>query len=1172
MKLKASAGAVLRLLSFLISPGFVLSEQLVRCLSIFILKLPAMRHTRLMFFVAMLFLQCSRQAELPPADTLFTMVPAEYSGVDFANRVQYTEELNCYTFRNFYNGGGVGLGDFNNDGLVDIFFCANMSSNRLYLNRGEFRFEDVTEKAGVGSKNVWTSGVSVADVNGDGWLDLYVMKSGPPGGQQRHNELFINNGPPSENETSGFIPTFTEQAKAYGIADEGLSVHGAFFDYDLDGDLDLYLLNNSLRSVGGYDLIPGQRNKPDPAGGNKLYRNDGGHFTNVTSEAGIYSSNIGFGLGVSVGDLNLDGWPDLFVSNDFFERDYLYLNNADGTFREVLEDCLKETSMGSMGADIADLNNDAWPDIFVTEMLPEDDRRIKTKTKFEDWDLYQREVKAGYFHQFTRNTLQINLGAGGKTTEHPVFSEISRMAGVHATDWSWGALAFDMDNDGYRDLFVANGIGKDLTDQDYVNFYSDPDNVRAALAKEGKAITQMVDAMPSEKLPNYAFQNTLAEGRSNERLPAFKNRATEWGLAEPSFSNGSAYADLDNDGDLDLVVNNQDMPAFIFRNNSRQLLPENHYLTLELIGEGANTRALGAKAIALCNGKRFYAEVAPMRGFESTVDTRLHFGLGPHEVVDTLLVIWPDGRSTSRTNVGVDQHLTLKQSQSSEVTDGIRLLHDLVFPSAFGQHGFHLSAVAPPFDFTHRENPFNDFDRDHLIFHMLSAEGPPMATGDVNGDGRPDFFVGGAKDQAGTLFLSNGASYKPVTDFLEPDKICEDSGALFFDADGDGDLDLYMASGGNEFPQTSSALLDRLYLNHGGSFEKSTLPPLLVFESTGTVAAADYDQDGDMDLFVGERLKPFIYGVPGDGYLLQNDGEGRFTDVSATAAPALKRLGMITAAAWADVDADGDPDLVLAGEYMPVQVLRNEGGKLGEPRPVPDSEGWWNCLAVADLDGDGDLDLAAGNHGLNSRFKATAEKPVTMWVNDFDQNGSVEQLVCVYNGEKSYPMVLRNDLVAHMPVLKKKYLKFNNYAEQTIEDIFTPEQLENAIRLEARTMASALFVNDGAGNFEMKPLPTEAQSSPVYAIAAKDLDEDGLPELVLGGNLSRAKPETGIYMGSYGWVLKNMGSGTFKALWPHESGLQVNGEIRSLIWADDVLIIGRNNDSVQAFKRTNPDF
>lgn len=1125
-----------------------------------------MRHLSIALLFATTFLQCSKKADLPPESTLFTLVPSEYSGVDFANMVQYTEELNCYTFRNFYNGGGVGLGDFNNDGLVDLFFCANMSSNKMYLNRGNFQFEDVTEQAGLSSENVWTSGVSVADVNGDGWLDLYVMKSGPPGGAKRHNELFINNGPPSENNRTGFVPTFTEQAKKWGIADEGLSVHGAFFDYDLDGDLDLYLLNNSLRSVGGYDLIPDQRNKPDPAGGNKLYRNDGDHFTNITTAAGIYSSNIGFGLGVSVGDLNLDGWPDLYVSNDFFERDYIYINNANGTFREVLESCTNEISMGSMGADIADLNNDGWPDIFVSEMLPEDDRRIKTKTKFEDWNLYQQEVSAGYFHQFTRNTLQLNLAPGGTTADNPLFTEISRLSGVHATDWSWGALAFDMDNDGYRDLFVANGIGKDLTDQDYVNFYSDPDNVRAALAKEGKAITQMVDAMPSEKLPNYAFRNLLAEGRSKQRIPTFKNMATEWGLATPSFSNGSAYADLDNDGDLDLVINNQDMQAFVYRNNSRQLHPERHYISIELIGDGKNTKALGAKAIAVCQGVRQYAEVAPMRGFESTVDSRLHFGLGNHKVVDTLWVLWPDRRVTMLNAVPADQHLTLRQSDSTPIDGGPETLKNLFFPSASGQHGYRLRLASIPFKYAHLENSFSDFDRDHLIFHMLSSEGPPMAAADVNGDGQSDFYIGSAKDQAGALFVSMGSTYRSVSNFLEADKLSEDSDALFFDADGDGDDDLYVASGGNEFPLTSSALLDRLYFNQGGQFEKSTLPPLLVFESTGAVAAADYDADGDVDLFVGERLKPFYYGVPADGFLLENDGDGRFTDVSSQKAPALKRLGMITTAQWADVDADGDPDLVLAGEYMPVHIFRNEKGSLSKPEIVANSSGWWNCLTVADLDGDGDLDLAAGNHGLNSRFKATEDKPLTMWINDFDQNGTVEQLVCMYYDNEAYPLVLRNDLVTHMPSLKKKFLKFNNYANQTVDDIFSTEQLQNAIRLDAQTLASAVFINNGSGSFQMKPLPPEAQCSPVYAIAVKDLNADSLPELVVGGNLSRAKPETGIYMGSYGWVLNNQGGGEFKALWPDESGLRVKGEIRNLLWNGELLFIARNNDSLMAFQ------
>ncbi len=937
-------------------------------------------HKAFVLSVLMLSVAACRQKVELKTDTLFTLVPSEYSGIEFANNVKYTEELNCYTFRNFYNGGGVGLGDFNNDGLLDIFFCGNMVSNRLYLNKGNFKFEDITEQAGVGSSGVWSSGVSIADVNGDGWLDIYVCKSGPPGGEKRHNELFINNKD----------LTFTEKSKDYNLHDEGLSVHAAFFDYDLDGDLDLYLLNNSLRSVGGYDLIKGQRNTPDPQGGNKLYRNDTRNngepfFIDVTSATNIFSSNIGFGLGVAIGDLNQDKLPDMFVSNDFFERDYLYLNSYDGYFEEALEDCIRETSMGSMGADIADLNNDGWPDIFVTEMLPESDLRIKTKTKFENWDLYQQEVKNGYYHQFTRNALQLNLGAAtaleanhqslkidafpeeySKVGVH--FTEISRLAGVQATDWSWGALIFDMDNDGWKDIFVANGIGKDLTDQDYVNFYSDPDNVRAVLKAEGKAITKMVDDMPAEKIANYAFQNQLFQSKFPKpkkytiqeldslgvypqaemkyrspqlKVPTFQNKAAEWGLAQPSFSNGSAYGDLDNDGDLDLVVNNQDMPAFIYRNNADTLLKNNRFLNLKIVGEGKNTQAIGAKATILHDGKIFYQEIAPMRGFESTVDNRLHFGLGDIEKIDTMVVIWPAyGGAIMMTDVPTNQFLTLKpEDQMDPAFFSAWRAQNWLFQSPHPEDFKKIFKKPSPsfsINYQHRENDFNDFDRDRLIFNMLSASGPPMCKGDVNGDGLEDFYIGGAKDSPGALFLQKaGGGFTQINQAtFEEDKISEDTDCIFFDADGDRDLDLYVASGGNEFPSSASALLDRLYLNDGrGNFTKSQKPPFSKFESTGAVQTADFDGDGDLDLFVGVRLRPFLYGVPCSGFILQNDGKGNFTDVTATVAPALKDIGMITSAAWLDIDSDGDPDLALAGEYMPLTIFKNENGHLQSSNP-----------------------------------------------------------------------------------------------------------------------------------------------------------------------------------------------------------------------------------------------
>ena len=1095
------------------------------------------------------------------SSTLFTSIPPKYSGIDFANNVKYTEELNCYTFRNFYNGGGVGLGDFNNDGLLDIFFCGNMVSNRLYLNKGDFKFEDITDKAGVGSKGVWSSGVSIADVNGDGWLDIYVCKSGPPGGEKRYNELFINNKD----------LTFSEKSKEYGLHDEGLSVHAAFFDYDLDGDLDLYLLNNSLRSVGGYDLIKDQRNLPDPQGGNKLYRNEGGKFTDASAEAGIYRSNIGFGLGVAIGDLDQDGAQDMFVSNDFFERDYLYLNNQSGGFQESLEHCIRETSMGSMGADIADLNNDGRPEIFVTEMLPETDLRIKTKTKFENWDLYQQEIKNGYYHQFTRNALQLNLGS---STDGPIFAEVSRLTGVQATDWSWGALIFDMDNDGWKDIFVANGIGKDLTDQDYVNFYSDPDNVRAVLKKEGKAITKMVDAMPSEKIANYAYQNQLANlpisPFTGSPIPQFQNKATEWGLAEPSFSNGSAYGDLDNDGDLDLVVNNQDMPAFLYRNNADTLLKSNHFLNVQLVSEDNNKFAIGARVYIRQDGRTFYQEIAPMRGFESTVDTRLHFGLGEIQMIDSLEVNWPDGKISVVKNVPANQFLKIEYALSNPgvASPAMGRLSPPVFTPVPDQQSITGH-------YRHQENDFNDFDRDRLIFNMLSASGPPMCKGDVNGDGLEDFYIGGAKDFPGVLFIQkpDGSFVKASESLFETDKISEDTDCLFFDADGDRDMDLYVASGGNEFPSSSSALLDRLYLNDGfGRFSKSEKSPFPQFESTGTVQAADYDGDGDQDLFVGVRLRPFLYGVPCSGFLLQNDGKGNFTNVTATAAPGLKDIGMITSAAWFDMDKDGDPDLALAGEYMPITIFQNDNSRLtlSPSHPLTLSSGWWNCLTVSDLDGDGDLDLIAGNHGLNSRVKASPEKPVTMWVNDFDQNGSAEQIISMYNGDQSYPLALRNDMVMQMPYLKKKYLYFKDYANQTIEDIFVPEQLQNTVKLEAHTFQSAVFLNDGKGHFDRKPLPVEAQFAPVYAVAAQDFDKDGKIDLLLAGNFYRSKPEVGIYDGSYGWFLKGDGKGGFTAQTPSQSGFFVKGEIRAILTIknkkENLVFVGKNNAPMDIFK------
>jgi len=1085
---------------------------------------------------------------------VFELMDAKTSGIAFENSLTYNEEFNVYLYKGFYNGSGVGLGDLNNDGLLDIFFSGNQVDNKCYLNKGDFTFEDVTEITGLASPNVWSTGVSIVDVNGDGKLDVYVCKAGKPDGENRHNELFINQG----NNADG-IPTFIESAEKYGINDVGLSVHATFFDMDKDGDLDMYLLNNSIYPNeivldSGHEL----RQSRDKEESNKLYRNDGGFFTDVSEASGIYGSVIGYGLGVSIGDVNRDSWPDIYVANDFFERDYLYLNNQDGTFSEALEAMLPEISQGAMGVDIADMNHDGYPDIFVTEMLPKGDARRKTKVVFDSWDTYKLKEDKGYHRQFPRNSFQINRGKffDPKKT---YFSEVSRLAGVEATDWSWGVLMADFDNSGQKEIFVTNGIFKDLTDGDYINFYAHSDELKQSFREKGTVITELIDLMPSVPQSNHMYTRIMDL--------SYREIASEWGVGNPGFSTGSAYGDLDNDGDLDLVVSNINGPPFLYRNNSSD--KKHHFLNVSLTGNGLNTFAIGSQVTLWIDGQQYFQEVYPVRGSMSTVDHRLHFGLGGKDHIDSLSILWPNGAMQTAYDVKANAFLHFNQDEAtsqSEIPQNNTEKHKRFIDVT--------NEIRIPYK--HRENSFVDFNNDKLLYHMISNEGPKLAVSDVNNDGYDDFYVGGAKGFPGALYFGDRlgkftASQRTV---FEKDKESEDTDAVFVDLDNDGDKDLLIASGGYEFSSASFALADRMYLNDGkGNFTKSDTFPVKL-GSTSCLAVSDYDNDGDMDVFVGGRVVPLAYGIPADSYLLQNDGTGNFVDMTTDMAPGLLDLGLVTDASWFDYDQDGDEDLFICGEWMPIRGFRNDGGKLVEVTEalgLKNTNGFWNTLAVADLDNDGDMDMVAGNLGLNTQFRASLEKPVSLIINDFDQNGKIDHIITVFDGDRAYPIATKSEITAQMPYLLKKYLKYDDYKEKTVTDIFTKDQLESALTLDVFETASVALFNEN-GRFEVKRLPTYAQLAPIYGILIQDDDENGTREIMSGGNQYKAKPQIGIYASSYGSLIEVGKDGNMNLSENFDAGFFVQGEIRDIktihIAGEKYILVARNDDSLKIFKQT----
>lgn len=1062
-------------------------------------------------------------------DGVFRKVPSSHSGINFKNTLVESEDFDVFRYRNFYNGGGVAIGDVNNDGLPDIYMTSNTGENKLYLNKGSFVFEDVTLIAGVAGSKPWSTGVSMADVNGDGLLDIYVCNSGDVNGKNMENELFINNGD----------GTFTESAEIFGLDDPGYSTHAVFFDYDGDGDLDMYLLNNSFRPIStlGFRNL---RNQRDEKGGDKLFRNDNGFYVDVSEQAGIFGSVIGFGLGISVGDINNSGYPDIFISNDFYERDYLYLNQGDGTFKEVLEDYMNHISMFSMGADIADLNNDGFPEIFTTDMLPESNQRLKRMASFETYDVYQLRLNTGYFYQYMRNTLQLNNGGNS-------FSEIGYLAGVAATDWSWGALIADLNNSGHKEIFVSNGIYKDLTDQDFVEYLSSNENLKAAIEGEKIDFNAFIAKMTSERISNYLFERS-----SNLQ---YKNSAVSWGLSEPSFSNGAAYGDLDGDGDLDLVVNNLNQEAFIYENRSEEYFPENKFLKLRFKGEGKNVYGLGAKVFVYAGDQIFSFENLPIRGFQSSMDYNMIIGLGNRTTVDSLIVKWPNQKSEIIKSVQVNSTLELWQCNANQSWSFIQPEKSL------------LSRSSSNIAYEHRENEFSDFDKERLVYEMLSTEGPAFAKADLSGNGLEDLYIGGAAGQAGKLFYqtSKGVFKEVATPAFENDKASEDVDAVFVDINGDGLKDLVVLSGGSEFVGNAVELKDRVYFNQQGTFVKKEDILPVSYEVGSKIVSVDFNQDGYQDLLIFNRKNKSAYGLFPKHQLLVNDRNGGFSDKTAELTKSLPQLGMVTDAAV--FDQKGKTLMVIVGDWMPILFFEIREGKLLEVdfpiAGLPKNHGWWRKIVAEDLNNDGQVDLIIGNRGLNTRLKTSASAPIKMYVGDFDKNGSTEQIYTFSSNGKDIPFSTRHELVKQLPFLKKKFNTYQSYADAGITDLFDQETVDNSLVLEAQVGETVILLSKDDG-FEKVEIPIEAQVSFTRAIEVVDLNGDGLLDVILGGNFDAVKPELGRYDASYGTILLQDEAGTFNYLPNASSGYEVKGQIRhlSFLKASNILLSIRNNDKL----------
>ncbi|MCP1380912.1 VCBS repeat-containing protein [Runella salmonicolor] len=1116
-----------------------------------------MKHLTLLagcIIVLLLSTSCQEQKGTPTEvtePTLFTLLSPEKTNVDFQNIINEGLNTNVLMYEYFYNGGGVAVGDLNGDKLEDLYFTANLSANKLYLNKGKMQFEDITAVSGAaGREGPWKTGVTMADVNSDGKLDIFVCHSGNLPPEKKANELFINQG----NNAQG-IPTFLDQAAEYGLNDPSSSTNAYFFDYDHDGDLDLFLLNHNIKSLPVLnESNSAEFNKQDdPVSGSRLFRNEGKRFVDVTTKAGINSSPLSYGLGAGIADFNQDGWPDIYVSNDYTIPDHLYINNKKGGFVDQLTTSIGHTSHFSMGNDVADVNNDATPDIFTLDMLPEENRRQKLLMAPDNYEKFDMVVRSGFHKQYMRNMLQLNtpLPTSPQSGRGVVFSEIGQLAGISNTDWSWAALFADYDNDGWKDLYITNGYLRDYTNLDFLKYMNDFQQNQPNIGRQD--VLNLVQQMPASNVVNYLYKN-------NKDL-TFKNVGTQWGLGQNSNSNGAVYADLDNDGDLDLVVNNVNQPAFIYQNEAQQLL-KNHYLKVTLAGNAPNLSGIGAKVILYKKGQTQYLEQMPMRGYQSSVSNVLHFGLGNATTIDSLKVQWPNGKQQRLSNVKGDQWLTLNEKDANEAI-GAPASKKPLFKETPSGINYAQPALA-----------YNDFKRQILMVNPQSYVGPALAKADVNGDGLEDVFVGGGNGQAGALFLQQKGStpqfVKKSQAAFETDAKSDASDAVFFDANGDGTLDLYVCHGGYANFEPNDALLqDALYFNDGkGNFTKNpaALPSMLV--STSCIRVADLNGDQKPDLFVGGRVVPGNYPEIPPSFILLNDGKGNFKDATASVAPELQKIGMVTDAAWLDLNGDKKSELIVVGEWMPMTVFENNNGKLENKTAKyfdQNYSGWWNKLLVDDFNGDGKIDLIVGNLGLNSQVKASPEQPVELYFKDFDQNGRIDPILCTYIQGKSYPYITRDELIGQLPIMGKRYPDYKTYADATLKDVFTASELEGATRLEANHLATTWFEQGPAGKFTVKKLPIEVQTSPIHALIALDYDKDGKKDLLLCGNQLRTRLRLGQYDANFGTLLHNNGNGTFSYVPQQSSGFYINGEVRSILSLNNTLYFGINQQKVVAY-------